>query len=210
MKNLRVLSSLTRNPKRRKQVLFLLSTSSAAMISEIMKLSSMKMFPSSQSPLSSFHVSSLWSNHLTRTEGKLICVSRLSNQQLLLLVLSSLKYPNDKIHLKNVYNAVAVVKIPSLASILDHIGLNNLLLLLDIELHLLLCGCFYAQARPPRWAPLQFLHITRIPRMTCGLTLNPSILGATWLFFQVKAPAKLSAAIARGCFCWLERISKTF
>ena len=35
------------------------------------------------------------------------------------------------------------------------------------------------------------------------VTLKPSILGATWLFLQVNAPARLSAAIARGFFCWL-------
>ena len=37
------------------------------------------------------------------------------------------------------------------------------------------------------------------------VTLKPSILGATWLFLQVNAPARLSAAIARGFFCWLGR-----
>ena len=101
-KNLRVLSSPTLNPKRRKHVLFFRSTtpsssSSSPLIWETMKLSSTKMFSSS----SSVAVFSLLFNQSTRTEGKSVCASRDSNQLLLLLLaLSSSYFPNDNTHLQ--------------------------------------------------------------------------------------------------------------
>ena len=195
-KNLRVLSSSTRNPKRRKQVLFLRSTSSSPITLGTMKLSSMKIFSSA--------VSSFPSSHSRRTEGKAVSASRDCNQSLLLL--SSSESPNDNIHLQNVKRDIIVVESPpSLTSVLNQTGLDQLLLVLDAPLLLLGRRCLDAHARPSCWTPLQFLLIIKNQIYGPGevITLKPSILGATWLFLQVKAPARLSAAIARGFFCWL-------